>query len=175
LFLLIAGGLIFIGSGESDSMLVMLSAAAVPFIFTAFWNFYSVYYERRVKSTDGFYTYKGTGNAGIGVFYNKVVSVPFFLILFGSAAMAIAASFLVSNRSTSDLAIVVLALSFLYSLAVTLYFIITIGKSFKSGNIDKIESPVDDFGVKIAFFFASVATLGLFPLVYFFLKSKRKK
>ena len=175
LFLLIAGVLIFIGSGENDSMLVMLSAAAVPFIFIAFWNIYSVYYERRVNSTDGFYTYKGAGNAGIGVFYNKVISIPLFLILFGSAALAIAASFLASNRSTFDFAVVVLALSILYSLAVTLYFIITIGKSFKSENTAQTESPADDFGFKVAFFFASVATLGLFPLVYFLLKSKRRK
>lgn len=175
LFLLIAAGLVIIGSGEKDNMLIMLSAAAVPFLFTAYWNFYSVYYERRINTSEGYFTYKGNGIAGAGAFYNKVIAVPFFIILFGSVALAITAAFLASNRTTEDIAIAALAISLLYSLTVSVCFTIKIGRGIKGGDTAKVENSSDETGFKLAFFFASVATLGLFPLVYFIIKSLRKK
>ncbi len=153
----------------------MLSAAAVPFLFTAYWNFYSVYYEGRINSREGYFTYKGIGTVGVGAFYNKVIAVPFFLVLFGSVALAITSAFLVSNRSTEDIAIAIAGAGFLYSLIVTIYFTIKIGRGIKSGDTAKVENNSDDAGFKIAFFFASVATLGLFPLAYFIIKAVRKR
>lgn len=175
LFLLIAAGLVIIGSGEKDNMPIILSAAAVPFLFTAYWNFYSVYYEGRINSSEGHFTYKGIGTVGVGAFYNKVIAVPFFLVLFGSVALAIAAAFVASNRSMEDISIAVLGISFLYSLTLSIYFTIKIGRGIKSGDTAKVESSADVTGFKIAFFFASVATLGLFLLVYFIVKTIRKK
>jgi hypothetical protein len=175
LFLAIAALLVLIGSWERDNMLIMLSAAAVPFLFTAYWNFYSVYYEGRINTASGHFSYKGIGTVGFGAFYNKVIAVPFFLVLFGSVALAITAAFLASNRSTEDVSFAVLALSFLYSLTLSIYFTIKIGRGIRSGDTAKVENTSDDAGFKIAFFFASVATLGLFPLVYFIIKAVRKK
>ena len=175
LFLLIAAGLVIIGSGEKDNMPIILSAAAVPFLFTAYWNFYSVYYEGRINSSEGHFTYKGIGTVGVGAFYNKVIAVPFFLVLFGSVALAIAAAFVASNRSTENVSFAVLALSFLNSLTLSIYFTIKIGRGIRSGDMAKVENTSDDAGFKIAFFFASVATLGLFPLVYFIIKAIKKK
>lgn len=175
LFLLIAAILVLIGSGEKDNMLIMLSAAAVPFLFTAYWNFYSVYYESSINTPEGHFTYKGIGNAGVGAFYNKVIAVPFFLVLFGSVALAITAAFMASNRSTEDIAIVMAGAGFLYSLIITIYFTIKIGKGIKGDESALLEKSANDTGSRIAFFFASVATLGLFPLVFFIVKSLRKK
>ena len=175
LFIAVAALLVLIGSGEKDNMLIMLSAAAVPFLFTAYWNFYSVYYEGRKNTAEGHFTYKGIGNAGVGAFYNKVLAVPFFLVLFGSVALAITTGFLASNRSTEDTAIAAAGASFLYSLIITIYFTIKIGKGIKGDESALMERSANDTGSRIAFFFASVATLGLFPLVFFVVRSIRKK
>jgi hypothetical protein len=156
-------------------MFIVLSAAAVPFLFTAYWNFYSVIYEKSMNRDESYFMYKGLGVAGITVFYHKLISVPFFLVLFGSVSLAIVTSFLAVNRNTEDISLVTLGASVLYSLVITIYF----SKKIWSGDkIDKsliAENNVDDTGFKIAFFFASVATLGLFPLIYFIVKSIRKK
>lgn len=175
LFLLIAAGLILVGSGEKDNMLIILSAAAIPFFFTAYWNFYSVYYEGKIRSDEGVFTYRGGGSAGVGVFFNKVIAVPFFLVLFGSVAFAIASAFLASSRATEDFSIAVLCASVLYSLILTIYFTLKIGRETNNSESVQTEKTADELGFKVAFFFASVATLELFPLVYFFLKSVRKK
>ena len=175
LFLAIAVFLVLIGSGEKDNMLIMLSAAAVPFLFTAYWNFYSVYYEGRINTSEGYFTYKGNGNAGVGAFFNKVIALPFFLVLFGSVALAIASAFLASNRSTEDIAIAAAGAGFLYSLIITIYFTVKIGKGIKGDESALLERSANDTGSRIAFFFASVATLGLFPLVFYVVKSIRKK
>lgn len=173
--MIIAAGLIIIGSGDKDNIFIIVSAAAVPFLFTAYWNFYSVYFEKRMDSDGNFFTYKGIGSSGIGVFYHKIIAVPFFLVLFGSVSLAIFTSFLAVNHSTEDISLVTLGASVLYSLVITIYFSNKICNGNQKDNSLKAESKADDLGFKIAFFFASVATLGLFPLVYFIIKAIRKK
>lgn len=175
LFLLVAAGLVIIGSGDSDNMLIMLSGAAVPFLFSAYWNLYSVYFEGKTNSSGEYFTYKGTGTAGIGAFYNKVIVVPFFLILLGSIAFAIITAILASSRATEDISVAILCASVLYSLLLTIYFTFKIGREFKNVENVQKESSADELGFKIAFFFASIATLGVFPLVYFMIKLAMKK
>lgn len=174
IFALIAAALVIIGSGEKDNMLIILAAAAVPLLFVSYWNFYSVYYENRINPEDGYFTYKSSGSAGIGLFYNKLIAVPVFLVLFGSAAFAIAASFLAADRATEVAALILLCISFLYSLIVTIYFTVRIKRGLISSEASDSKSNDDEIGYKIAFFFASVATLGLFPLIYFLFRSIRK-
>lgn len=173
--MIIAAGLIIIGSGDKDNIFIILSAAAVPFLFTAYWNFYSVYYEKSMDSGGNFFTYKGFGTSGIGVFYHKIIAVPFFLVLFGSVSLAIVTSFLAVNHNTEDISLVTLGASVLYSLVITIYFSNKICNGNQKDNSLNSENKADDFGFKIAFFFASIATLGLFPLVYFIIKAIRKK
>jgi hypothetical protein len=175
LFMIAAGGLVLIGSGEGDNMFVIMSSAAVPFLFTAYWNFFSVYYENRTNSSEGYFTYKSVSNTGIGVLYNKAIVVPFFLVLFGAAAIAVLTSFLVLNSSTEDAAIAAAGAGFLYSLVITIYFTIKICRGLKDENTLRTEKSADNTGFKIAFFFASFATLGLFPLIYFSVKYLKKK
>jgi len=175
LFTIIAAGLVLIGSGNEDNMLIIMSSAAVPFLFTTYWNFYSVYYERRTHLSDGHFTFKGASTAGIGVFYNKVIAVPFFLVLFGSISFAIVTAFLALERGTEDAAMAVAGAGFLYSLIITIHYTFKICRRLKDGNNHQTEKSADDSGFKIAFFFASIATLGIFPLIYFIIRSFRKK
>lgn len=174
LFLIIAAGLIIVGSGESDSMLIILSSASIPFIFVAYWNFYSVFFEKKFNNSNEYFTAKAPGYAAVGAFYSKAIALPLFLVLFGSAAFAIIIAFLAANRSLEDLSIGVLVLSFLYSTALTVVFTKRIGKSLRFPEEVAVQKE-NDFGVKLAFFFASVATLGLFPLVYFLYKYLSRK
>jgi hypothetical protein len=180
LFLLTGIGLIVIGIGEKDSMMIGLFAASIPFIYTAYWNFFSYHIENQTGSNGEYFTYNNAGSRGIGISYNKTTVVPFFLVLFTSVSLAIATFFLAVNRSTEDIAIGSLCLSFLASTIITIYFTKRINKALNKSNLNgNIESKVnvenvnDDIGFKIAFFFASVATLGLFPLVYFIIKKVR--
>lgn len=174
LFILIAAALIITGSGESDSFFITLSAAAVPFLFTSYWSFYSVYYENRINYSNEYFTATAAGKASIGVFYHKNITIPFFLVLFGSAVFAIITAFLASG-SSEDIAALLLALSILYSLFVTVFFTVKIGKGLNVSSAESVENSSDELGFKIAFFFASVATLGLFPIIYIIKKSVRKK
>ncbi len=180
LFLLIGAGLIIIGSGEKDSMMISLFSASIPFIFISYWNFFTYRFEKIIGSDGQYFTYGNSMQGGIGVTYNKTTVVPFFLILFISVSLAIITFFLAANRSTDDIAIGTLILSFVSSLIITIYFTVRIGKAMRTGKqSENAESIVDarnvndDIGFKIAFFFASVATLGLFPLVYFIVKKIR--
>ena len=178
LFLLVAAGLIIIGSGEKDSMMIGLFAMSIPFMFVSYWNFYSYRFEKITGSNGEYFTYGNIAGAGAGISYNKTTVVPFFLVLFISAALGITTFLLAANRSTEDIAIGTLALSFLLSLIITIYFTGRINKALTKSKINPEinNNPAavnDDIGFKIAFFFASVATLGLFPLVYFIVKKLR--
>lgn len=169
LFLIIAAALIITGSGESDSILIILSAASIPFIFTAYWNFYSVHFEKKLNKSDGYFTAKAAGYAGIGAFYDKAVAVPVFLVLFGSTASAIIIAFLAADRSTDDISMGVLACSFLYAAVITIVFTVRLNRS-AAGSDETTAKQDNDISVKIAFIFASIATLGVLPLVYYLYK-----
>lgn len=174
LFFFIGVALIIIGAGDNDSMFISLSGASIPFLFTAFWNIYSVYYEKKTGSDNAYFIYDSPTSIGIRAFYNKAIVIPFFLVLFGSVVLAIITALLAVNRSTEDISIGTLALSFLYSLIVAVYFTRRFRREIKGVYEDANKNTNEDIGVKIAFFFASLATLGLFPLVYFIIKALKK-
>lgn len=187
LFLLIGIVLVIIASIEKDSMLIGLLSASVPFIFISYWNFYSYRFEKITGSDGEYFTYGNSVRGGIGISYNKTTVVPFFLVLFVSSVLAIITFILSINRSTEDLAIGTLILSFLLSTILTVYFSLRIGRGLrKTGLKNSTGSQIsgsegekdireinDDIAVKIAFFFASIATIGLFPLVYYLIKKVR--
>ncbi len=174
LFILAAAGSIIIGAGEKNRIFIILSGMSIPFLFTAYWNIYTVWYENKTGANDEYFTFKEPSGAGIGVFYNKVTVIPFFLILFGSAVLAIITAFLGMNSSTEDISIAVLCMSFVYSLSLTLYFTFRIGRGLNGNAEVSHEISADELGFKIAYFFASIATLGLFPLVHRIVKSAGK-
>ncbi len=174
LFFCIGAALIIIGAGDNDSMFISLSGASIPFLFTAFWNIYSVYYEKKTGSDNAYFIYDSPTSIGIGAFYNKAIAIPFFLVLFGSVALAITTALLAANRSTEDIAIVTLSLSFLYSLIVAVYFTRRFRREIKGVYEDANKNTNEVLGFKIAFFFASVATVGVFPLVYYIVKALKK-
>lgn len=175
LFIIVAAGLVLIGSGEGNSMFIIMSSAAVPFLFTGYWNVFSVYFESKANLSGEYFTFKENGKAGIGVFYNKVIAVPFFLVLFGSACLAIITSFFALSPSTEDAAVTSAGAGSLYSLIITIYYTKKICRGAKDPNTHQAENPAGDNGLKIALFFAGIATLGLLPLVYYVYKSIKGK
>lgn len=179
LFVCVAAVLVIIGAGEKDNIMIIMSGMAIPFLFVGFWNIYSVFYEKRfvsAETSDDYFTYRaGLTTYGVGAFYNKKIIVPVFIILFGTVVCAIGNSFLVSSRSTEDIGIAVLIFSFLYALVLTIYFLKQLNKEIKESD-GQTQSNIDDIGFKVAFFFATVATLGLFALgwwIYKKLKTQR--
>lgn len=163
LFICISAALVIAGAGEKDNILIILCGMAIPFLFIGFWNIYNVIYESKLNYGDEYFTYRsGLTSFGIGAFYNKKIIVPVFIILFTTVSLAIVNAFLASSKSTEDIAIAVLIFSFVFALSCTIYFLVKINKEQKQPVSSK--SDVDDIGFKVAFFFATVATLGLFAL-----------
>ena len=187
LFLAIGIALIIIGAGEKNSMMPGLFSASITFIFVSYWNFYSYRIEKIIGSDGEYFTYGNSFSGGIGISYNKTTVVPFFLVLFISVSLAIVTFFLAVDRSTEDFAVAAVILSFILSTIVTIYFSLRINRELKKTDLtDSIDHQNpdsarekdigkinDDIAVKIAFIFASVATLGLFPLLYFLVKKAR--
>ncbi len=175
LFIGAAVSLAVIGAGESDSMFLILLSMAMPFFFTGYWNLYQFFYERSAGSSGEYFSYKSTSGFGIGAFYNEAVIVPVFLIMFGQIVLAIGSAFLAGEAE--DAALVLTCISFIYGVILTIYFSIKISKQKKEtdGEISANEElTTDKIAIKVAFFFASVATLGLFPLVYFIVKGAKR-
>jgi len=194
LFICVSAVLVIIGSGERDDMMIMLFGMAIPFLFVGFWNIYSVIYEKKLVSAESprpditsgqgdsagtssneYFTWNsGTGAFGAGAFYNKKIIVPVFIIMFGTVTFAIVNAFLASSKPTEDIAIAVVPVSFVYGLVFTLYFLVKINKevnTVKSGEEPSSSgTTTEDTGFKVAFFFASVATFGLFALGWWLYK-----
>lgn len=175
IFLLAATALIIIGTGEKDSLMLILFSASVPFIFTGYWNLFTLKFENNLSSGNEYFTYHSAGKFGAGAFYNRAVAVPVFLCMFTSVALAILTAFTAVNRSAEDIAYAFPAVSFSVCLFITIYFSGKINKALHlaAENTDP-QDVNDDAGIKIAFFFASIATLGLFPLGYFIYKGFKK-
>lgn len=174
LFVLISAGLIVIGTETDYKFGIVLYGMAVPFLLVGFWNLFSVVYERKYAMSNDYYTFKRSGDLsfGVGAFYNKDIVVPVFLILFGCAALAIATGFLVN--SADEVALALVGVSIVYGLTVTIIFLVKLNRK-TAGPIESDEKKTDDeFAFRIAFFFASLATLGLFALGYYLYKKIRK-
>ncbi|HJY65023.1 MAG TPA: hypothetical protein VJ455_12775 [Ignavibacteria bacterium] len=156
-------------------MMINLFGMSIPFLFTGFWNVYNVFYEKKVNYSTEYFSWRKSTSLGIGAFYNPKIIVPVFIIMFGTTALAIAIAFLSSSKSTEDISIAVLPVSFAYGLVLTIYFLVKINRETKaliSGDLTTHNpgNTTEDIGVKIAFFFASVATLGLFAIGWWIYK-----
>jgi len=97
--------------------------------------------------------------------------------MFGTVSLAIVNAFLASSRSTEDIAIGVLGFSFLYALVLTIYFLKKINSELKTpiNENSHTNNSVDDIGFKAAFFFATIATGGLFALGWWLYKKIKNK
>ena len=177
LFILISAALVIIGSLERENMLIILLGMAVPFLFTGFWNIYNVFYEKKINFSGEYFTWRrGDTSFGFGAFYNKKIIVPVFIIMFGTAALAIVNAFLASSKQSEDIATAVVPLSFVYGLALTIYFLVKINREtspVRSGDLTerKRGTTTEDIGFKVGFIFASIATFGLFALGWWLYKS----
>jgi len=175
LFLAAAAALIIIGTEEKDNIMLILFSMSVPLIFTAYWNLFTVYYEAKTLTANEYFTYRSVSGAGIGAFYNRQTVIPMFLSLFTSSVLAIINS-LVSNTKSEEIAVILLSLSFSACLVIAIVYTVKLNKSVNSeGDNENKSSNKDDAGFKIAFFFASIATLGLFPLGYYIYKALKKR
>ena len=86
--------------------------------------------------------------------------------------MGIATGFLV--WSAEEFAVVLMAVSFAYALTVTIIYLIRLNRTTDAKEEAIQENSDDEFGFKVAFFFASLATLGLFALGYLVYKKLKK-
>ncbi len=174
LFVLISAVLIFIGMETDFKFGIVLYGMTVPFLLVGFWNLYSVVYERKYAQSSDYFTFKRSGELsfGVGAFYNKDIVVPVFLILFGCAAMAIVSGFLVN--SADEVALALVCISFVYGLTVTIIFLVKLNRKTVGTIVSNEKISSDEFAFRIAFFFASLATLGLFTLGYYLYKKFRK-
>jgi hypothetical protein len=128
LFILISAGLVTIGADQSDAFMMITIAMAIPFLFIGFWNIYNVFYEKRTGYANEYFTSGSLTSASAGAFYNRKVIVPVFLIMFGTAVMAIGSAFLAMDKN-EEIAIVLVAFSFAYALTVTIIFMVRLNKS----------------------------------------------
>lgn len=132
LFILISAGLVIIGSGEKDQFLIIISAMAIPFLFVGIWNLLQVFYESKAGvNRNEYFTYSSVSGAGMGAFYSKIVIVPVFVIMFGTVSIAILTGFLASNRSTEDISIIAVAVSFIFAVVITVVFVIRINRNLR--------------------------------------------
>ncbi len=127
LFILIAGGLVAIGADQSDAFMMILIAMAIPFLFIGYWNIYNVFYEKKTGYSNEYFTSRSLTSASAGAFYNRKVIVPVFLIMFGTVAMAIGSAFLAMGKN-EEIAIALIAFSFVYALTLTIIFMVRLKK-----------------------------------------------
>lgn len=121
LFILISGGLVAVGADQSDAFMMITIGMAIPFLFIGYWNIYNVFYEKRTDYSNEYFTSRSISSASAGAFYNRKIIVPVFSIMFGTVAMAISSAFLAMNKN-EEVAIAVIAISFVYALTLTIIF-----------------------------------------------------
>ena len=131
MFILIAAGLVIIGADQKDKIMLIMVAMAIPFLFIGIWNIYGMLYEKRTGYTNEYFTYKSTGTIGTGAFYSKKIILPVFLIMFGTNSCAIGSAFLAMNHS-EEIAIALVAFSFVYALTLTIIFMLRLSRETPS-------------------------------------------
>lgn len=92
--------------------------------------------------------------------------------MFGTVSLSITGAFLGSSKHLSDFSWVILGTGFMFGLITTIYFL----KKLRSNHPeqDDIETEMDNTGVKVAVFFASIATFGLFYILWRYIRKKQK-
>jgi hypothetical protein len=169
---LVSASLVFVAIEQKESMVIIMLSVTVPFLFTGFWNIYSVFYEKKISAPNEYFVYKSINSIGVGAFYHKAIVIPVFLIIFGSSALAIISAFLV--KGNEEIAIVLTSVSFVYALTVTVYFLTRLNR-VADENSENLQTRVDNTGFKIALFFAGLATIGLVPLGYYLFRKYKSK
>lgn len=135
----------------------------LPLTFISYWLIFIAFDERRRNAEDEIYIYHNFRSIRGFAFIGKRHVVPFFLLLFGTVSLAITGAFLGANKGTSELAWVMLCISFLYGTIVIIYFQVKLASSPEA---EEQEKQINNLGMNIGVFFASVATLGLFYLLW---------
>lgn len=128
LFIVIAAALVILGISNEDEFLIIMPAIATPFLFIGYWNLYSVKYEKRVYSPNEYFVERSYSSAAVGVFYNREIAAPVFMILFSSAGLAILTAFLALNKTTEEISIGLPILSFLVCLIITMKYQVKLSK-----------------------------------------------
>jgi hypothetical protein len=165
LFILAAIAMIIIGIALKEEIVAMLSAAGV-FLFTGIILLFSGIDALKFGRKEKAQIEKEFGRLAIQAEFNKRYMAAVFLILFGTLVLAITASIL-SLSGFEEAGFVVLGICALYGLVLNLYFIVKLNNKEQR---KKIERQMDDLGYKIAFFFATLTTGGLFALGYLIYK-----
>ncbi len=147
-----------------------ISPVACPFLFTGIIILYSGIDEARYGKAPIVEPQKEFGKITYEAQVGKRYVLPFFLILFGTVVLAIAGAILFIAMPA--IGIVLLSVNVLYGLILNIYFINKLRKKEQRQEVDK---QMDELAFKVAFFFASLATGGLFALGYLIYKKIKKK
>lgn len=185
-FLFISSGILFIaaavvlilaGIDEKGSYMLSYIASSIPFAAAAYWNFYTVFIESKIGSDAGYYTFKTPGNIGIAAQYSKHTVVPMVLSLIISISIAVICFFAAAGKE-EVLIIILGSVSLTACLLLAIIYTARINKALYKNQpevIEDLSKSGDEEAFKIAFFFASVATLGLFAVGYYIYKALKNK
>jgi len=164
----IIASLVVIAAGIALGQVAIISMAN-PFLFTGIIILYSGIDERKIKNTEIVEPQKESGKIIYETHIGKRYTLPFFLILFGTIVMAIVGAVLFFILPL--VSILLLGINFLYGLILNIYFIKKLGNKEKKQEVDQ---QMDELAFKVAFFFASLATGGLFAIGYLIYKKLKK-
>lgn len=176
LFIAIATALSILSIYEKEVMAINLLSISIPLLFTGLWNVIAGFGEKEGSDTNGdeVYESKSLTSSRITAYYNPRYAAPVVTIMFCSIALAIVTAFLSASKDTVDFSYAGLGVNFVVSLTLTIYFLrkLKINKQLSAGEAREAEN---ETGFKIAFFFASLATLGLFAIGYYIYKKINNK
>lgn len=174
LFLIISLVLIVLCIEEDEETMLVMASMSVPFLFTGIMIIRAGFEERKyIQDDEGILLSKGLSGISFQVNFRKKFALPIFLILLGTVSLAIVTAF-ISFSGEEDIAYAVLSVNFLYGLIITIYFLTKFLKVKRSNNAEaNVENEESDLGKYVAIFFASLATGGLFLVIYLLVKKIR--
>lgn len=177
--LMILGGAIFVLAGIAviiiavliDEEIIPLLSAASAVLFTGIIILFSGIDEKRLGKEEKVKPKVEFGKIIIEASFGKRYALPIFLILFGTVVLAIISGILYLSGS-EEAGAVLFGVNGFYGLVLNIYFII---KLSRRKDMKKTDEQMDKLAWKVAFFFASLATGGLFALGYLVYKITKGK
>jgi len=176
--LMILGGTIFILAGIAvviiailiDEEIIPMLSVASAVIFTGIIILFSGIDEKRIGKEEIVKPQKAFGKIIVEASFGKRYALPIFLILFGTVVLAIVSGILYLSGN-EEAGSVFFGISSVYGLVLNIYFIYRLSRTKDKEKTDK---QMDELAWKVAFFFATLATGGLFAIGYLIYKKLKK-
>ncbi len=170
IFILAGIAVIIIAAIIGDELVPLLSVASAV-LFTGVMVLFSGIDEKRLgKEEEKVKVQADLGKLVIAAPFGKRYALPIFIILFGTVVLAIAAGILYL-AGNEEAGYVLFGINGFYGLVLNIYFII---KLSRHKNKQKTDQQMDELAFKVVFFFATLATGGLFAIGYLLYKKLKK-